>query len=292
MAWRLSFGGPIGDRLSILSALVLAGLLGQSVLRASPADSPDRIIFLQVGQGDCTVIQSGGTTVLVDSAARNDVLDAGESLAVPQLYDLGVRHIDAIILTHPDSDHVGGLISVSRHFAVGKVFVNEAFRQHPDMLRTLALSRISSDRVLWVSSQRTLTFNRASLRIVAPPGEQPDNDNDGSLLTWVTMGKSSALLMGDASANVEYDLVARGLVGPVDLLKLGHHGSGGSTSAEFLMRTQPKWGLVSCGRNNTYGHPNAGVLERLRAVHCRVWRTDRQGEVEFRPTAAGFALAP
>lgn len=251
----------------------------------------NRIAFLQVAQGDCTVLQSAGQVVMVDCGARNETFDAGERLVTPELYDLGVHQIDLLILTHPDSDHVGGLVSLARRFAIGRILIAECFRYNADMNGWLQRAHIGRDKVIWVQNHREAKVGEWTIDVFAPTPDQPASDNDGSLFTKISGPRGSAVLTGDAPMFTEQIMLGRGVNWHADILKAGHHGSAGSTSSTWIRAVDPRYAIISCGRNNPYGHPSSACLDRLQENAVEIERTDRDGTIIFQPTDKGFRLA-
>lgn len=245
-----------------------------------------RIVFLQVGQGDCTLIQDAGVNILVDAAGADEYVDLGQRLAVPNLRKLGVQKIDMVLLTHPDRDHVGGLSAIAARFPVATVGIPQHFKNHPEVLR-LRREMPHLDWV-WLRSGQKLEFGKTKLLFDFQSGEA--EDNAGSLACMILMGRSRAVLTGDAPKHVEQTLAARG-DWHAEVIMAGHHGSATSTSSEWLNEVQPRFAVISCGRGNRYGHPNTFVERRLEAAGAKIFRTDRDGTTIFTPTDQGFQPA-
>lgn len=262
--------------LVLLGGVSLLAGLGLGWSRPEPTE----LRFLAVGQGDCAVFRHGGTTILIDAGPAGFRHDAGKRIIVPRLRELGVQSVDLILVSHPDADHTGGLGAVLRVYPRARLVVSEAFRQHPDLLQDLKEWGLKPESVLWIGSRRSFQvgdfrFDLANPRLL--PGAP---DNDASMFTRISSGNAVAVLTGDAPSSAESTMAAGG-DWRADVLKAGHHGSGTSTSSAWLEEVRPTYTVVSCGRDNRYGHPNPEVVERLKAAGSRVWRTDRQGEIAF-----------
>jgi len=251
---------------------------------------PDRLVFLQVGQGDATLFQSGKRIVLVDTGPRNDQGDSAERIVAPAFYSIGVRTIDLLILTHADADHVGGLPALSRRFKFGRIVMPEAFRGHEDMAYWLSHSGLNWDDITWVHSEEKVQIGRWSVTMRCPPPGSALSDNEGSMITLIESPDCRALLPGDAGEPAEAFYLGRYGSKPLDVLKAGHHGSRFSTGADWLKSWKARDVVVSCGRNNTYGHPHPSVMKRIQEVGATVRRTDLEGHLEYRPTPEGFQL--
>jgi|GEM_PF-6423179 len=135
-------------RVGLAGAAVGLLLLAVVVLRSGASST--RLTFLAVGQGDCAVFQHAGATVLIDAGPLTDTFDAGERIVAPELGRLGVETIDLVLLSHPDSDHVGGLPALARRFPIGRVVIPAVFREHAEMGRVLKEAGIAMDRVSWL----------------------------------------------------------------------------------------------------------------------------------------------
>lgn len=249
-------------------------------------DSPQRLVFLQVGQGDCALIQDGGYTVMVDAAAASEYIDLGQRLAIPEMRKLGVNRIDMVLLTHPDSDHIGGLPSIARRWPIAVVAAPETFRDH-DALRELQSKLPKGIEWRWMEPDSSLKFGNTQLSFdFMPAGEE---DNVGSLAMLVEMGSSRAVLTGDGTVETEAWLAPR-VDWSAEVLKAGHHGSRTSTSSEWLEEVRPRFAVISCGRGNRFGHPHSAVTSRIEGAGAKVLRTDWDGTLIFRPTRSGFQL--
>jgi competence protein ComEC len=250
-----------------------------------------RLVFLAVGQGDATVFQHGGRTLLIDCGPARDGYDAGERIVAPKLAALGVRTLDAVVITHPDSDHAGGFGALARRFRVGRVIAPACFRDHPAMRETLREARLRGPQVVWVTRRAALRWGAWEVRFDAPEAPRIENDNDGSLFVRIAGPQGSALITGDASVAAEEAMLSRPGPWTAQVLKAGHHGSATSTGAALLREVRPRDVAFSCGRENVYGHPAAAALDRVRFAGARAARTDREGDLVFVPSPGGFVRA-
>jgi competence protein ComEC len=253
------------------------------------------IDFIDVGQGDAIALRTpAGRWVLVDAGERGDGWDAGERRVLPFLRARGAKRIEALVLTHPHADHVGGAVAVMRAMPVGRVIDPGMPMGTPVYLQTL---RVAEERgVAWNAARqdRTLQIDGVELVFLWPAVEfldAPADANDISAVVLVRYGGFSTLLTGDAPAEVEHRLVARyGEKLRADVLKAGHHGSRTASSGAFLDAVDPRLVVVSAGVRNDYGHPHAEVLARLDARGIGIARTDRDGTVriEVEPGGTGW----
>jgi competence protein ComEC len=216
---------------------------------------------------------------LIDAGPRSDRTDAGRRVVVPFLLRHGARELAIAFVSHAHADHLGGVPSVLERFRTGAVI--EPGDQVADPLYYGFLDEIASEAVPWRVGRRG---DRVVLDSVRFTILHPDRDwtgwgedvNEDSLVLLIEYGSFQALFAGDAGFPAEQEI--RGRTRPIDLLKVGHHGSRGSTGDEWLDSLRPAAAVVSVGQNN-YGHPAPETLERLRRHRVAVWRTDRHGLV-------------
>jgi competence protein ComEC len=255
------------------------GLAGQETLR---------VTMLDVGQGDATVIElPGGETVLIDGGTRQETLDMGRAVIAPYLWDRGIFRLDHVIATHPQLDHVGGLISVLRLLPVAQYWDNgvarqEAFYRH---LREAIddavpmVTRAEEGQVIVQSeSCRLVVLNPSSgggkgVSITA----SGTSLNNRSIVTRLDCGLHSFLFPGD----VEREALARlaGRSTRTQVLKVPHHGAASSLYEPWLRMVQPDLALISVGRRNPYGHPAKAILQAYQDLGVPLYRTDRDGAV-------------
>jgi competence protein ComEC len=260
---------------------------------ASRPDGRLHLVMLDVGQGDAILVRSpSGATLLVDGGPDPDLAARrlGEVLPFWQ------RSIDMLLLTHPHEDHVAGLVPVLERYRVGVVLEPGRPYENPTYPRFRALAAAEGGGLrLARAGMRIALDGTTSLAILFPADADaaaplPEGDiNNASVVALLEHGTFRALLTGDAEAPVEALLLERGLLGPVDVLKVGHHGSDSSTGARLLEATRPRLALISTGAGNEYGHPHGVTLDHLAAVPgLRVLRTDRDGIVEVVVDAGGI----
>ena len=271
-------------KLSIVG-LIVAGVVGFGL--ASVEEGVTRLSFVAVGQGDCVVLQHAGRVVMIDAGAKLPDFDAAQRLALPELRKLGVSKIDLLVLTHPDADHVGGLVAMSRRFRIGRIVAAADFLGHEEMSRWLGSAGLSDADVTWLKDSAQAQFGAATLTLLNPGWNRNTVENEGSLIAHISIGKGSAVLTGDAGQMVENRLARTG-DWRSQILKAGHHGSQTSTSSTWLAEVRPEWAIISCGRGNTYGHPHSDVMDRLKVAGIKVLRTDRDGTIRFRIGPRGF----
>ena len=232
--------------------------------------------FLDVGQGDSSVILFKDKVILIDSGE----VDQGDRV-VSYLEKLGVRKIDLLVATHPHSDHIGGMEKVLAHFPVDRVLDS-------GLLSTSTLYEHFLDTVdkkgipYSVAEQGQSIDPDPSLHILvlSPPKERIGDDlNTNSIVLRISYGTVNLLYTGDATKSAEDVMEKTGYPLDAQILKVGHHGSSGSSSAAFLDRMHPEVAVISVGKDNDYGHPHTETLERLKTAGPLVFRTDLNGTI-------------
>ncbi|MGB6695815.1 MAG: ComEC/Rec2 family competence protein [Terracidiphilus sp.] len=268
---------------AVLAVAALAAVMPRHVERPRGALLVEAI---DVGQGDSLlVITPDGKTLLVDGGgfgggprqAAQD-FDIGEEVVSPALWARGIRHLDAVALSHAHSDHISGLFAVLRNFHPDELWVGN----NPRVGAYNALLDEAGALHVRVKSFRAgdgFAFGGTQVQVLAPfrdyvPGTEPTNND--SLVLHMAYGATSVMLEGDAEAPIEQAMLAETDLQST-LLKVGHHGSITSTRPEFFTRVAPQWAVISCGLHNRYGHPREEVLEELQNARVKTFRTDING---------------
>lgn len=277
-----------------------------------PARHDLRITFIDVGQGDAILVQTPrGHTLMIDTGGkleRGPAEDGGSAaeaaaakIVVPFLIRAGIHHVDAILLTHPHGDHVGGVAPIIRSLGAGVFF--DAGQQYGGRAYRDALEEARRHHVRIVAPRTGdvwRTDDGVTLRFLTgtntPVDDPKDEINENSLVAMLecVCGRTRpfrALLMGDAGKVAERMLLAEHVDLHADLLKVGHHGSRYASSLEFLRAVRAREAVISDGRHNLYHHPAPETLEALSAAHMRVWRTDLCGAIVV-SVAAEIAITP
>ncbi|MBI3110402.1 MAG: DNA internalization-related competence protein ComEC/Rec2 [Ignavibacteriales bacterium] len=252
--------------------------------------------LLDVGQGDAILISlPNGKKVLVDAGPQGFGYDAGERIVAPFLKRQGVSSLDVVLVSHPHSDHLGGIRYLLEHFQVGTLVEadsSNASRMHGE-LRSSAVGRKVT--MSFAGAGATLDLDSTCRIYVLHPVmlyDREGNLNNHSLVLKIVYGRTSMLLTGDAEVEAEGKILAR--YGPFldsDVLKAGHHGSVTSSSEEFINGVSPASVLVSVGKNNKFKHPSPLVMERYRSKGVEVLRTDLEGAIVLESNGERFERA-
>ncbi|HUV05327.1 MAG TPA: ComEC/Rec2 family competence protein [Armatimonadota bacterium] len=256
--------------------------LGPEHRGSSPPDGRLEVHFLDVGQGDCILLQTpDGRNVLIDAGDRDSAEDV-----VRYLDRHGVDRIDLLVITHPHMDHIGGLPRVLERFGVSQVI--DAGYPHGSQTYKEVLSSFQARRIDYrrgSAYQRPQVSKSVSLDIIWPADDYvPSGEaalNNGSVVVRATYGDVSLLLPGDIQSEAEDRILAARRELQSTILKVAHHGSQESTSNEFLQVVWPQYAVISVGAENQYGHPGRAVLRRLNACGAAVYRTDHNGNIVF-----------
>lgn len=229
--------------------------------------------FIDVGQGDCIYINQGEYNMLIDAGNNED----GEKL-VSYLKSLNVNGFDYVIGTHPHEDHIGGMDDIINNFEIDNYYM-------PDKLSTTK----TFEDVLDALDNKGLSYTvpniddefklgDATFKVIYS-GDDTNDINDSSIVLKMTYGDNSFLFTGDATSNVEEIILNKDIKS--DVLKVAHHGSSYSSTTEFLDKVNPKYAVISVGKNNSYNHPASITLQKLSNRDIKVYRTDLDGTIIF-----------
>jgi competence protein ComEC len=239
----------------------------------SVTNQPFKVHFIDVGQGDATLIQTtDGFSILIDGGEANgDVVE--------YLKNAGIQSIDLMIATHPHSDHIGGLVEVLRSFPVTKVATNG--QSHTTSTYEDFLDAIADARAEYVEVRRgdVLQVGNLKLFVLSPAANDDPDMNENSVVLQFAYGSTSYLLMGDAGANTEAALLASGSKLKANILKVGHHGSKSGSTIPFLQAVSPDIAIYFAGENNSYGHPALQTILSLHDVDATIYGTNVNGSI-------------
>jgi len=279
-----------------LSFAVLAQMLFLYYVprKASPTVTyPLELHFFDVGQGDAALILCNGESLLIDTGTS----DSAEYL-VSSLQASGIQHLNYLLCTHDHSDHIGGLSSVLSSIPTDYFLYSELsdpaeweslLSAHGTVSVPLAVGTAFSLGVAGsaglnpsgVADIAGLNPPETAQVAVLSPSDDSEDENESSMVLRITFGEITALFMADAGISTEEALLETGFLTDIDLLKVGHHGSSGSTGEDFLNCIRPEYAVISAGLHNDYGHPHDELLERLLTAGTQVFRTDLQGDIVF-----------
>lgn len=251
---------------------------GETEAYVQPEDgelSPLTVTFIDVGQGDSILLQCGGSNMLID-AGKND-----QGTKLQAYFDSqGVEEFDYLVGTHPDEDHIGGLDVIITKFPADHVLmpdISSDTKTYDDVIQALEYRSLVPEHP---EQGDTFMLGDAQVAVLGPPDDKEYSDtNNYSIMLLVRHGDKKFLFAGDGEEEEEKDILESGLDLDADVLKAGHHGSSTSSSQEFLDAVSPEAVVISCGEDNSYGHPHAETLNKLRAMGADIYRTDKEGTI-------------
>lgn len=232
-----------------------------------------QVHFIDVGQGDSTLIMCDGHSMLIDTG------DDSKGTAIQNyLMKQGVEKLDYLILTHPDTDHIGGAPVIITKFDIDNVFMSNYEKDNKNYMKVI--QALDNKLLKWSTPTVGNNYNLGSASItILAPNKVYDNPNNASIALIVENGNNRFLFTGDAEETAEADILNNGLNVNADVYQVGHHGSKTSSSKSFLNAVSPTYAVISCAEGNSYGHPHAETLNNLRSMGMQVFRTDEQGSI-------------
>ncbi|ACO86159.1 ComEC/Rec2 family competence protein [Clostridium botulinum] len=234
-----------------------------------------KVHYIDVGQGDSILVQTKDKNILIDAGTRK----SSDSL-ISYLKQQHIKKLDYVIATHPHEDHIGGMPKVIEEFEISNFYAP----------KKTANTKIFKDMILQLKKKNLKInvakkgisldlSNNSSLDFLAPVKDNYENTNDSSAVVKLTHGNTKFLFTGDAEKTSEKDILNSNEDLSSNVLKIGHHGSHSSSSKEFLDKIDPKIAIISCGKNNDYGHPHKETMKELNKRNIEVYRTDIDGNI-------------
>ena len=238
---------------------------------AAETDPVLEVHFIDVGQGDSTLIKSGDSCMLIDAGDNSK-----GTLIQNYLQKQGIHKLDYLVLTHPDSDHIGGADVIVTKFEIDNIFMSNYTKDNRTYDHLIQAIKYKNYQYSTPAVGSIYQLGNATVTILAPNTTYSD-PNNASIALLIQNGDHRFLFTGDAETEAENDILANGLSIQADVYKVGHHGSKTSTSEEFFEAVSPAYAVISCATDNSYGHPHAETLNTLRMNGVKVFRTDEDG---------------
>ena len=243
-------------------------------------DSDLRVIVFDVGQGDSILVSfpNNGGNVLIDTSGDTMNYESSNNVGnkiIPYLKTVGITQIDYLVVSHGDFDHMGEGINLVNNFKVDNLIFNCG--PYNDLEKEL-IKVLNKKKIKYYACIRELRISGYKMYFLNT--REYDNENDNSSVVYFNYDGYKFLFMGDAGIEKEQDILNKYNIGDIEVLKVGHHGSKTSSSKEFINEINPKYSIVSVGKNNRYGHPNKEVLNNL--SDSKIYRTDQDGSVVFK----------
>ena len=295
-----TFGQNISEKIPTWNDIYEFFGMAEEIEKGEVYEQPFTMSFLDVGQGSATVIhcKDPDFTMLVDTGEQGN-----DGVIREELKKLGVKRLDDVVLSHPHADHVGSFPELAKsdlsiQYVVMPVLDTDRLGEDTALYRVvLGAIRTADATIVTAKPGKRITVNskktdhKVVIEFLGPVGgkeEQTDNLNNRSVFVKVTYGDVSVLLTGDGEYREEMDVIewldseegkASGVTGQATILVAGHHGSHTSSSRRFLAVVQPKYGIISCAKDNDFGHPHESTLTNFKDANARVYRTDELGTI-------------
>ena len=254
-----------------------------------------KIHYIDVGQADSILIEQGSSSMLIDAGNNEDAKTVKNYIS-----GQGITKLNYIVGTHPHEDHIGGLDYIINSFQVGKIYMPKATSNTKTFQDVVSAIKVKGMKATVPKALETFKVGDATATILAPNGSGYKDLNNTSIVIRLTFGNNSFIFDGDAEDISENEMLSKGLNISSDVLKVGHHGSNSSTSQAFLDKVNPKYAVISVGKDNSYGHPHKSTMEKLQAKGVKVYRTDESGtivatsdgkNITFNTKAGSYAFA-
>ncbi|AGK98225.1 ComEC/Rec2 family competence protein [Clostridium pasteurianum] len=233
--------------------------------------------YIDVGQGDSELVQINNKNLLIDAGPKD-----AEDKVVSYIKTQGITTLDYLIETHPHEDHIGGMEAVVKSFKINE-FIGPKIYNPPttSIFRNLISTLKNRNMKITVldPGDHINLWENVECQILSPKKASYDNLNNYSVVLKITYKNSKFLFAGDAEQEDEKKIINDGFDISSDVLKVGHHGSSSSSSEDFLKEVSPKVAVISCGKNNDYGHPHKFTLDKLNNINCKIYRTDLNGDI-------------
>lgn len=260
----------------------------ESGLRNTQQASADKmyVSFIDVGQGNCTLLRCGGKAILVDSGE----VGAAQTV-INYIKNLGIDELNCVLVTHQHTDHMGAMTKILYEFKIDDLIMPEIPEEIIPTNKTYEkfLTAVSDNagNVIAAKPEETYSYGEMKLEIFAPLRDY-DNLNDMSAVSRISYGDTSVMFTGDATTTVEKDLLKKNINYSATVLNVGHHGSKTSSSEAWLRAVNPKYAVICCGVNNDYGHPHSLITKRLEEFGIEYFETDLLGTIVFESDSKNF----
>lgn len=240
-------------------------------------DSNFSIYYLVVGQGDCTIIKSNESVMMIDTSTQNHSLNIQEALK-----SLSIRKIDYLIITHQHDDHMGSAKDLIDNYQVDNIIMPKLSEinmvtttSYENLLKSIVNNKVNA---IPATVGESFWLGDATVQILSP-SKQDEDLNNMSVVLKVVYGETSFIFQGDAEKPIEKQLLNSDFDLSADIIKLGHHGSNTSSTDKYLKAVNPKYAIISCGADNSYGHPHDEVIERLKKNNIIFYVTAQAGDI-------------
>lgn len=259
----------------IISIFITSGCTSSISSNTTEPYNGLKVHYIDVGQGDSELIQVNGKNLLID-AGPNESRDKLMSYLKKQ----NIKKFDYVIATHPDEDHIGGMGDVIKKYPIDKFYTPKKIVNTKTFKYMIQQLRNKNMKIDTPEPRIKLDLGKnTTAEMLAPNSMNYPDTNNYSVVLKITYGNTKFLFTGDAEKTSESEMIDKGYDLSADVLKVGHHGSSGSTSQQFLDKVDPKIAIISCGKNNKYGHPHKKTINKLKKKNIQIYRTDVDGTI-------------
>lgn len=261
---------------------------GSQYIELEDGEVAAEVHFIDVGQGDCSLIVSQNKTMLIDSGEAEYADTVLETFS-----DLGIVYLDYAVVTHAHSDHMGSMAEILDNISTGNVILSQPCDESGETAmyqNFLDSVEKSKAKVIIAEPDYTFTLGATECRILSPFNVSSSEENNNSIVMHLTAGSTSFLMTGDAEKTVETEILNHYDDIGATVLKTGHHGSNTSSSKDFLEAVNPEVAVIPVGEGNKYGHPTEKTMTNLKKYTDEIYRTDKNGTVTFVCTKDGYTV--
>ncbi|MBR4282235.1 MAG: MBL fold metallo-hydrolase [Clostridia bacterium] len=238
----------------------------------------ESVHFIDVGQGDCALLLSGENAALIDCGENGE----GETV-IKYLKKLGIKKLDFIVLSHNDSDHIGGANEVIESIPTEKVYADQipSVKGNKNYANVVSAAKNNNTQIISPTNLQEISLGNMVPTIYIPTINDKTDENENGIVVMADVAGKEVLFTGDIGKEAEEVLIENYPDLDCDILKVGHHGSKHSSSNQFLKTVTPEYSVISVGADNSYGHPTKDALTRLSKVNSEIYRTDILGDIVF-----------
>jgi len=280
--WQKAKDKKYNKRYEVLAALVLIGFVGWLLIPAGLFNRGKmEVVFLDVGQGDCVIIKTPRGRFMMVDGGGSEFSDVGRKRVLPYFHHKGIRSLEWIINTHPDTDHLQGVVAAAQELRVKCLGVPLSLINCSEYLPLKQIAGQKDIRFYGLAQGQSWQVDNCYIRVLhPPPGQYSGSDYNGqSLVLIISYQDFSMLLTGDIGSEVIMKLDGERQLSDVTLVKVPHHGSKNSFLPAFYARIKPELAVVQAARNNPFGHPHPAIINYLQQNHIQVLRNDLHGAV-------------
>lgn len=245
--------------------------------------------FIDVGQGDCSLFISDGKSMLIDCGESENA-----EAVIQTISDKGIEKLDYVVASHAHSDHMGAMAEIITQIEVDKILISEPCEDSSltaTYEKFMDAAEASEAEIILAEPDYTFTLGYAECTVLAPFTVSQSNENNNSVVMYISAGETSFLMTGDAEKTVEKKIIENYPNLSATILKVGHHGSSTSSNEAFISQISPEIAIIQCGFDNSYGHPHEETIETLDSFGIRYYRSDISGTMTVKCTKDDYSIS-